>query len=675
MYNANMQVFEFHFNPQKRNKSGTGKNDFIFDSFCFEPTNVYEKRMGSLYLAGLLKNVLPQNLKFLDLLAKKIKEKYYKAVSGSPEKSLRDTLKIANEHLEKLAKAGDVSWLGNLSFAAISLIPHQKNGGGELNFTKVGDLKIFLIRKNNIIDIDKKIKFEDIEPYPLKIFGNIVSGRLTENDIILILSKEIAAAFLEENILSKISSIFPFSQRKLKEILNAKKEQLTKTSGICLLIALTKEAASREKEMLTEKKSFKIFSFKEVFNPLLQLIKKAKLPKPSFKIKIPFKKPGITLHKPKFSLPRIKAPAFGKKIILVLILTAFLVLGFFIFGKKEEKDIKEYQNQLIQIQEKVSQAESYSIIAGFNLQAKENANILYREIWDEISSLDNISLNLPSAVANQVQKIKKTVSEDLYQLNKFVEITEPEAVFNFEAKKFIPQKMISFNNEIYFFSPLSENMLKLNQENKDEILQINEKIKSAVTLSDSILFFSKPNKLINFKDNQFSETIFLKEPSSDFDFNALSSYRSSLYFLETKSNSIIRYPFSQNINWGNPESWLSSETKTASEFKSIAVDGSIWILTKDNTIERFHTGKLQETINIEIFPFVTNLSKIFTSSQLTYLYILEPEQNRIIILDKSGQIIKQYQSEKFNNLLDFSISQDGKTIWLLNSLTLYKINL
>src|SRR4030066_595187 len=163
MYNANMQVFEFHFNPQKRNKSGTGKNDFIFDSFCFEPTNVYEKRMGSLYLAGLLKNVLPQNLKFLDVLAKKIKEKYYKAVSGSPEKSLRDTLKTANEHLEKLAKAGDVSWLGNLSFAVVSLKEY------DLNFTKVGDLKIFLIRKNNIIDIDQKIKFDDIEPYPLKI--------------------------------------------------------------------------------------------------------------------------------------------------------------------------------------------------------------------------------------------------------------------------------------------------------------------------------------------------------------------------------------------------------------------------------------------------------------------------------------------------------------------------
>ncbi len=211
-----MQVFEFHFNPKKQNKTGTGKDDFIFDSFCFEPSNVYEKRMGSLYLAGLLKNVLPQNLKFLDNLAKKIKEKYYKAVSGSQEKSLKDTLKTANEHLEKIAKAGDVSWLGNLSFAVVSLKDY------DLNFTKVGDFKTFLLRKNNIVDIDQKIRFDDIEPYPLKIFGNIVSGKLAENDIIVILSKEMADAFLKENLLSKIAAIFPFSQRKLKEALNEK---------------------------------------------------------------------------------------------------------------------------------------------------------------------------------------------------------------------------------------------------------------------------------------------------------------------------------------------------------------------------------------------------------------------------------------------------------------------
>lgn len=40
-----MKVFEFHFNPQLR-------PDLIFDSFCYEPENIYEKRMGENWLAN-----------------------------------------------------------------------------------------------------------------------------------------------------------------------------------------------------------------------------------------------------------------------------------------------------------------------------------------------------------------------------------------------------------------------------------------------------------------------------------------------------------------------------------------------------------------------------------------------------------------------------------------------
>ena len=128
-----MQIFEFHFNPK-------AKSDLVFDSFCYTPANIYEKRLGGLYMMGLLKSVLPQNVRFLDNLAKTIKERYYKTISASAEKSLKDALKKANESLEKITKAGDVSWLGNLSFAVVSLKDY------ELNFTKVADLKILLLR-------------------------------------------------------------------------------------------------------------------------------------------------------------------------------------------------------------------------------------------------------------------------------------------------------------------------------------------------------------------------------------------------------------------------------------------------------------------------------------------------------------------------------------------------
>lgn len=198
-----MQVFEFHFNPKQ-------KADLIFNGFCFEPENIYEKRLGSLYLAGALKSALPQNLHLLEHLTQTIKQQYYKNSLRNPAKALQDGLKLGNTFLENISKKGDVSWLGNLDFTALSL----KNY--DLNFAKTGEIKIYLLREGQVIDIDKRLKFEEIEPYPLKIFGNIISGKLVEDDIILILTEELLNPF--QNLLTEIAVLSPFNDKKLKEI-------------------------------------------------------------------------------------------------------------------------------------------------------------------------------------------------------------------------------------------------------------------------------------------------------------------------------------------------------------------------------------------------------------------------------------------------------------------------
>ncbi len=686
-----MRVFEFHFNPPSTD-SGRAKQtpDLIFDSFCFEPENLYEKRLGSLYMVGILKNALPQNVRFLDNLAKVIKEKYYQFASSSPEKSLKSGLRKTNEYLEKIARTGDVSWLGNISFGVISL----KNY--ELNFTKVGDLKLFLLRKGQIIDIDKNLNFGDIEPYPLKIFGNIVSGKLAENDTILVLTKEVVEVFLKENLMAEITEGDP---KKLKQVLNGKKEALAKTSGVCLLISLTKEVFSPTKEAFGQTKHLKIFSLKKVFSPLLKIFK---MPKVSFKIKegafklkkpkIPqFKLPQIKLPYLKIKIPKIKIPSFylEKRITLVLLLILFLISGFFIFQKLEEKQLKTYQAELNQIKEKVSQADSYLLISQTNPQAEKKANALLRESLEEISPLANLALTFPSDFANQVLTLKNDISENLLKLSKLKVIEDIQPIFQFNAREFIPQRIISDSKNLYFFSPYSENIFEVNEKGEGKVLSIAKKINSAILLSDSIaratatggdeaiassiLFFSKPDQLINFQEGNFQTLAPLQTPYSDFNFNVLASFQSNLYFLDNQNGKIIRYPYLGNLQWGAPQSWLSSAIKNAADFKSIAVDGSLWVLGEENVIGRYYAGNLRNSLKIDIFPVPKELSKIFTTLQLPYLYFLEPAQKRIVILNKSGQIIAQYQSEKFDNLLDFSVSVNGKTIYLLNGLKVYKV--
>ena len=653
-----MQIFEFHFNPK-------AKEDLIFDSFCYEPENIYERKMGNLYMAGFLKNVLPQNVRFLDNLAKVLKEKYYKTLS-SPENSLKESLRKTNEFLERISKEGDVSWLGNLSFAAISIKDF------ELNFTKVGDLKVFLLRNGQIIDIDQELKFEDIEPYPLKIFGNIVSGKLAENDIILILTKDVFDSFSQINLLSKIAGIWPFNQKDLKEVFNNKKEELLKISGICLFIVLSKEILPKEKEILTQQKPLKVFSFKKVFSPLFKIFR---LPKTSFKkpaISSKLKIPQIELKLPKPNL-KIKTSLFGKKTVLIFGLILFLILGFFIFEKRGKQQLEDYQTQLNQIQEKVDEAETFLIIAETNPQAEKKASSLFKESLEEISPLVNIASGLSSDFANQVLTLENTISENLYQLNKLKIIEEPELIFEFETRGFIPQKIIFQSQNLYFFSPYSENLFKIINENEGKIIEINRELNSVALLNDSILFFLKPNQLISFRNDRFSELISLEELNFSLDY--FSSYNSNLYFLDKKSGEIIKYTFFGNFKWGSPQLWLATKTKKALNVESMAVDGSVWLLTKENVVERYYIGSFQETLELEIFPYPKDFSKILTSSQLPYLYLLEPVQKRIVILNKSGEIIKQFQSQEFDNLLDFTVLKDGKTIYLLNGLRVYRINL
>ena len=681
-----MQVFEFHFNPPQKNKISAGQADYVFDTFCFEPKNIYEKRVGGLYMAGLLRNILPQNARFLEVLAEKIKDKYYKTSSATPEKSLKEALRIANEYLEKIAREGDVSWLGNLSFSVVSL----KNQ--ELNFTKIGDFKTLLIRRGQMIDIDQGLKFNEIEPYPLKIFGNIVSGKLAEDDIILLLNNDVYQSFVREDLLNDLVKQSATDEglkeiKKFGDILNSKKEELARTSGACLLMILNKEEGSRARESFNENDGLRAFSFKEAFRPLSGAVRGIKFPSINLKKSDPSQEQNITPTKqatiefkkerktfPSLNLTRFyPSAALKKKLTIVVILALTLTTGFFLFQQQGEINLRNYQAKLEQIKQKIESADASYIALEYDSTAAQEANQLYQVAWQELLPLTNTSLRVPKDINLQAQELKDSIKENLYNLNKIIEIENPELVFEFKSKDFAPQEMLYFDNKLYFTSSASNDIFEFNLEDKQgRIIELDSKVSQMSVSDETILLFSQPDKIITLQEGEIKNTVQLQSLSPETNLDYFVSYFSNLYFADKDNQAIIKYPQTLEFNWSEPEIWLKPETKTATDLESMTVDGSIWLLASNNSIDRYHTGQLQETINLTIFPELINLTKIYTTLELPNFYLLEPEQKRIIVLDKTGQLVGQYQSEKFNDLLDFSVSTD-KTIWLLNGLKLYRI--
>jgi len=269
-----MQIFEFLFNPNSPYA--------VYDTFCFEPENEKEKKLGNLYIAGEIKNSLPQKRHFLSSLANIIKKEYYRDSNTSPEESFKKSLEKANEFLSSQIKNNEVDWLGNLNFVVLTI-----NSSYSLNLTKVGDSRIFILKNGEILDIGQNTNLRQ-QSGTSKIFQNIITGSLDSKDKILITTKEIADLLEKEKILERLTKT---KEREIKKIFKTERKLFESLFGFCLLISLK----SKKRKVLR-------ISFSKIRFPFLKRL-----------------------------IPELSRERFKKSLISILILVILLFLGSFLF--------------------------------------------------------------------------------------------------------------------------------------------------------------------------------------------------------------------------------------------------------------------------------------------------------------------------------------------------------
>ncbi len=555
-----MEVFELFFNPPSK-KEDKLKSEKIFDSFCYEPTNPYEEKLGNLYIVGQLSHPLPKNLRFLEKISEFIKEKYYSNYFKDPETALKEALKELNSFFEEELKRDHTQWMGNLDLAILSLSPHQKEI--ELNFTKIGKLKILLLKEDGqIIDIGSKLEHQEIEPYPLRVFSNILSGKIPQKDTLGIFTKEVFDNFQNENLILNLAKQGKLTEKKIKKVLKPVESKLKKISGLALLINL--ENKFQTHSVLNVKESF---SFLKMVLSKISFLKGLIL-KP---FSILFSK--INYFFSNFFKERVFSktiPFLSKRnLILILAFVSILVVGRFLIF----------------------------------LQGK-----------------------------NEKVFLKGEIQESLFEKNQ--NLKDFSEILEFKSKDCSPTNFLKIGNSFYFYSHFCEKTYKFDL--KDQKLNT----------------LKKPPKIISLlKKKEFLD---------------VAIFGGNFYFLE-KEGQIIKYlpQKEKEIKWLNPF------TKKPKGVKSIAVDGSIWVLTKDNKIENYYLGKFKKGFSLKN----ENFSQIFTSFFLKNLYLLNPSQNKIVILTKKGEFSREIKNQKFDNLLDIFVSNDEKTIWVLNGKKLYKFSI
>ena len=282
-----MEVFQFFIGKNQ-------KEDLALDCFFCEPKNIYEKRLGSLFVLGSVEAPFPKNLQILNETARFLREKFYRKSAKKPEMALAETLSEFNSFFEEKIGKELTFWPGRFSFLVLNF------RGSKLNFSKTGKMKIQLARGGKIYELGKKGREEFF--WPKKFFGKVATGRLLKEDLIFAGNEEIFE-FLEKE--KDFESLIKeeFDEQKLKKIFEREREKLKNIRGIFFVAFLSK---SEKRERIETKE----VSLKREIELIFKQLKKTKN-----KLKDEFK---ILLS--------------NKKWRLILAFTSILLLGFLIFN-------------------------------------------------------------------------------------------------------------------------------------------------------------------------------------------------------------------------------------------------------------------------------------------------------------------------------------------------------
>ncbi len=153
------------------------------------------------------------------------------------------------------------------------------------------------------------------------------------------------------------------------------------------------------------------------------------------------------------------------------------------------------------------------------------------------------------------------------------------------------------------------------------------------------------------------------------------AYTGNVYVLERGKNTVWRFT-GDGGTFGTKQNWFGPGVNPdLSNVISWSIDGSIWMLTKGGTILRFSQGSPQGFSLKDMDKPLVNASDIFTNEETNFIYILDPGNGRIVVIDKNGEYKAQYLSGELKGATHIVVSEEDKKIIFLTGTKLFSIEI
>lgn len=691
--------------------------------FNYDPLNARE--MSEIYMSDsgdrgrlfimleLPKNKIDQQ-PFIDALINQIATYFDSSGQEDPEMLLEEILQELNRILPELSASTKIkNWLIDLDLA-VGIIEQDS-----VFMASIGSINGLLIHNNQLTPI--LTKSSDINP--TKIFSDITSGQLDEGDVLIVSTDSLFDYISKEKVKQLVKKYSPSAAAiKINELLDTVPDFVTfnslliKKPGIAEIEIRPEEIKSKEEReevvstIAPKQEKFDLSSASQPRTKLVLDVKAVKNIGPLNKIARFFyllmwffkyvgnifsyifrqlKSAFLFIASTKYrkekeekTLDDIKDITQKKynwwqklsllKKISLLVLGALILafiqsLVFLTQDKAIENKNESYDNALVTIQAKYTESEAKLIY-----NDEQSAEQLLLEV-EQI--LKDLKANSPQQQA-EIDKLKEDLFYKLNKIRKIHVVPSPVELFDLSKHNILQTNNIVQKDGKFYI--LADSRLYLLEEAGPTQLADFHGGQVVSSMAD----WENKNRLVLSNVNAANEKYYsifdldkkevtgdLKIATDNSSVKDIDVYGDNLYVLDNEKNQIFKYPESGQ-GFAGGSKWLSEDTDL-SKASSMAIDGSMYVIFDDGQIKNFIKGKANDFNYRQPHPIISSKAIIKTFRGSNYLYILDPQNKRVVIIDKEGNIKDQYASQSFDSLNDLAIDPQEKAIYLLNGSHVY----
>lgn len=193
------------------------------------------------------------------------------------------------------------------------------------------------------------------------------------------------------------------------------------------------------------------------------------------------------------------------------------------------------------------------------------------------------------------------------------------------------------------------------------------------TTQDETFVYTLESNLITSIDKQTQEnTELLKNDNNWEEPGGLGVYNKNLYVLDKKDSEIIKFAPTQG---GYGATKYLQESADFSTARSMAIDGSVWVLLSNGSVLKFTRGKKDAFSLTGLDKPLLAPTSIATGQDLDHLYILDNGNSRIVVFDKNGVYKTQYSARLLKDVKGMEVREDKGILLFLSGSKQWELQL